>query len=574
MVFYPPKWAGELPPIPDTLPLCDFMLDEKYGRAPLHQSPAPFICNVTGKGYSPAEIVDRVDYLARTLSQELDWEPNTGAAEDKVIGIFSVNAIDTMPLAWAVHRLSGIVSPANAGFSAAELVYQLTDSKATVLFTCLPLLSTALEAAAKVGIPRQRVFLLETPTEPGQSLPDGSSDFKTVSQLIAEGQKLPPVAPLQWEAGQGRRQPAYLCYSSGTSGLPKGVMISHYNFIANILQFKQYDESSGMRIKGKPEVTSCVLPMSHVYGLNYVCNYAAYRGDQTVVFAKFQLGALLEATQRFKISIYCLVPPIVLRLVQSHELCRRYDLSTVVGLYTGAAPLGEEIEAAVRQQYPSVNVGQGYGITEGTTVIGLTPVLDQWTGSVGCPMPGSQWKILDEDGNEVTAYDTPGEVLVSGPHITMGYLNNPKATAESYRGGWYHTGDVGVMRLSPTGNEHLFIIDRIKELIKVKGLQVAPAELEAHLLTHPAVADCAVIPIPDADAGELPKAFVVKSPKAGPDDAATIQAIVAHVQDAKARHKWLKGGVEFIEVIPKSPSGKILRRLLRDREKQARQAKL
>ncbi|RAH48732.1 acyl--CoA ligase [Aspergillus brunneoviolaceus CBS 621.78] len=574
MVFFPPKWVGELPPIPDTVPLCDFMLDERYGRAPIDQSPAPYVCNVTGQGYSPAEIVQRVDYMARALSRELGWEPNTGAAEDKVIGIFSMNTIDTMPLSWAVHRLSGIVSPANAAYSASELAYQMRDSKATVLFTCLPLLATALEATAQVGIPRQRVFVLETPVEPGQSLPAAASEFETVSQLVAAGQTLPPVAPLKWQAGQGRRQPAFLCYSSGTSGLPKGVMISHYNMMANILQFKQYDESSGMRTKGKSEVTSCVLPMSHAYGLNYVAHYAAYRGDQTVVFARFQLESLLEATQRFRITILLLVPPIVLRIAKSQELCRRYDLSSVVGLFTGAAPLGEEIEAAVREQYPAMNIGQGYGITEATTVVGLTPIIDQWAGSVGCPMPGSQWKLLDPDGSEITSYDTPGEVIIAGPNVTMGYLNNPKATVESYRDGWYHTGDVGVMRLSPQGNEHLFIIDRIKELIKVKGLQVAPAELEAHLLAHPAVGDCAVIPVPDSEAGELPKAFVVKSAQTGPDDAATVQAIVAHVQETKARHKWLKGGVEFVDLIPKSPSGKILRRLLRDREKKSRQAKL
>lgn len=195
------------------------------------------------------------------------------------------------------------------------------------------------------------------------------------------------------------------------------------------------------------------------------------------------------------------------------------------------------------------------------------------------------------DGKEVTTYDTPGELLVRSPSVVLGYHGNEEATRETFKDGWMHTGDEALIRLSPKGNEHVFIVDRIKELIKVKvcisflngffppkavtdlqyqGLQVAPAELEAHLLTHPAVADCAVISVPDEAAGEVPKAIVVKSVSAGPDDEATVESIKKHVQDHKARHKWLKGGVEFIDIIPKSPSGKILRRLLRDKERESR----
>lgn len=196
---------------------------------------------------------------------------------------------------------------------------------------------------------------------------------------------------------------------------------------------------------------------------------------------------------------------------------------------------------------------------------------------------------MSPEGQEITTYDTPGELVVRSPTVVIGYLNNEKATKETFEDGWMRTGDEAIFKLGPNGTEHCFIVDRIKELIKVKvsacfdephiliipeahtqqGMQVAPAELEAHLLTHPAVADCAVIAVPDEAAGEAPKAIVVKSPSAGPDDAA-IQAIKKHVEDHKARHKWLKGGVRFVDVVPKSPSGKILRRLLRDQEKEER----
>lgn len=185
------------------------------------------------------------------------------------------------------------------------------------------------------------------------------------------------------------------------------------------------------------------------------------------------------------------------------------------------------------------------------------------------------------EGIEITGYDQPGELVVQSPSVVLGYLNNEKANLETFLddtdggGKWMRTGDEAVIRLSPKGHEHVVIVDRIKELIKVKGLQVAPAELEAHILTHPSVADCAVIPVPDDAAGEVPKAYVVKSNSVGieDNDRMVMREIRKHVEEHKARHKWLKGGVEFIDVIPKSPSGKILRRLLRDKEKEARRAK-
>ncbi|KAI5308704.1 hypothetical protein KEM55_005067, partial [Ascosphaera atra] len=183
-------------------------------------------------------------------------------------------------------------------------------------------------------------------------------------------------------------------------------------------------------------------------------------------------------------------------------------------------------------------------------------------------------RLLDADDKEIFAYDTPGELVIRSPSVTVGYLNNAKATEETFQDGWMRTGDVAVVRKSPAGYEHYFIVDRLKELIKVKGLQVAPAELEAHLLVHEYVDDATVIPIPDDKAGELPKAIVVKSSAAAslPENE-VVAAITKHVQDHKARHKWLKGGVGFIDKIPKSPSGKILRRLLRDQERAKIRAK-
>lgn len=200
---------------------------------------------------------------------------------------------------------------------------------------------------------------------------------------------------------------------------------------------------------------------------------------------------------------------------------------------------------------------------------------DVWFGSCGSLLPDIECKLVTIEGNEIAGYDQPGELWVKSPTVTLGYLNNAKATRETYIDGWVRTGDEAVFRKNPkSGNEHLFITDRMKELIKVKGLQVAPAELEAHLLTHPAVSDCVVIGVPSEREGEVPKAFVVKSQSVGIEDseAGLKRAIAKHVESHKARHKWLKGGVEFVDVVPKSPSGKILRRLVRDRDREKRRA--
>ncbi|KAL3476937.1 hypothetical protein BJX99DRAFT_227197 [Aspergillus californicus] len=571
MVFKPSPVAGTLPPIPDNIPISEFMLSGGHGRFPLAEARHPYTCGLTGKTYSTLEVKDRVELLSRALAKEFNWNANVGNEWEKTLAVFSLNTIDTLPLAWATHELGGIVSPANAAYSADELRHQLLDSKASALFTCVPLLATALEAASKAGLPTERIYLIDVLPGSGK-LP---AQYKTLSQLVEAGKALPKLEKITWRAGEATRRTAFLCYSSGTSGLPKGVMISHRNVISNVLQIKALEESWRAKQKtadGRPytDVILGLLPQSHIYGLVVMCHAAPFRGDQVIVLPKFELGSYLAAIQQYRISVLCVVPPIIITMLRNPQICNQYDLSSALCVYTGAAPLGKETALDFQKVYPKVAVRQAYGLTETSTVVTATHFDDIVLGSSGWIVPGVEARIVTIEGVEVTEYDTPGELWIKSPSVVLGYLNNEKATKETFSDGWMHTGDEAVIRKSPKGVEHVYIVDRIKELIKVKGHQVAPAELEAHLLTHPAVADCAVIAIPDDSAGEIPKAIVAKSPAAGADDEATIKSIIQHVSDHKARHKWLKGGVRFIDVVPKSPSGKILRRLLRDQEAAAR----
>lgn len=495
--------------------------------------------------------------------------------------------IDYIVAAYAVHRVSGIASLASASYSAPELAHQLKSSGVKVLFTCIALLDTALAAAAEAGISKDKVYIMPM-TDDKTKVP-----FLSIEDLIAEGASLDPLPPLKWTKGQGERQPAFLCYSSGTSGLPvscefppsflrlvltppkKAVMISHRNVIANVLQHTTY-ESVGRKLRGvETQVELGLLPMSHIYSLVVISHCATWRGDEIIILPKFDFETYLVSIQRFRIEQLIIVPPIIIRMLQSHDICKRYDLSSVRFVFSGAAPLGQETIQNLLELYPTWTVAQAYGMTESAVVVTSSSEHDVMHRSSGSLIPGFCAKIMDPDGNEILEHDKPGELLVQSPSVVLGYLNNEAATTETFvhhdDGRWLRTGDEVLMTLAPSGYEHLVVVDRLKELIKVKGMQVSPAELESHILAHPAVFDCAVIQTPDERAGELPKAYVVVAPEfssRSPEEVARL--IIQHVADRKPSYMWIKGGVEFVAEIPKSPTGKILRRFLRDKEREKR----
>lgn len=475
MVFTPPPWVPELPEVPDTVPIPDFMFDEKHGRASYKTSRDTYICGLTGKKLTASEQRQQYQWIARALAKELGWKVNEGTEYDKVCGIFAFNTIDVMTVNWAIHRLNGVSSPANAAYVADEVKYQLDNSGSKALFTVLPLLETALAGAKKSGLDRSKIFLLPMPGDDESKYP---KDIKTFAQLLEAGKKLPELEPIKWEKGQGARQTAFLCYSSGTSGLPKGVMISHRNVIANTLQIKTYDAKYRHSLGGDSyrETALGLLPQSHIYGLIVICHESTYVGDSVVVLPKFEMKPFLNSIQQYKINTLYIVPPIIINLVKNKQICDQFDLSSVRGLFTGAAPLGPETATDLNKQYPSWKIRQGYGLTETCTVVCSTLPTDVVFGSSGCLLPGYKARVVTPEGNEVTGYDQPGELLVQSPSVTLGYLKNEKATKETFvdmdDGRYIRTGDEVVFKKSAAGNEHVWVVDRIKELIKVKVCRI------------------------------------------------------------------------------------------------------
>jgi ribosome assembly protein SQT1 len=271
---------------------------------------------------------------------------------------------------------------------------------------------------------------------------------------------------LKWEKGQGARQVAFLCYSSGTSGLPKGVKISHRNVISNTLQVATFDSLT--RDPDQTDIILGLLPQSHIYSLIVVCHVGTYMGDTIVNLPKFDFMQLLKAIQDFKISMLYLVPPIIIAIAKNKEAVKKFDLSSVKTIFTGAAPLGAETATELQGQHPDWVIRQGYGLTETCTVVSSSSPTDIWFGSVGVLLPSFEARLVTIEGAEISGYDQPGELVVKSPSVVLGYHNNDKATRETFVDGWMRTGDEAVVRKSESGHEHIWITDRIKELIKVK----------------------------------------------------------------------------------------------------------
>jgi len=350
------------------------------------------------------------------------------------------------------------------------------------------------------------------------------------------------------------QDPCVMLFSSGTTGMPKGTLLTHYAEVANVLQ--QGCEEFGFGT-GYPDVFVAFLPYFHIYAVCIFGFFNLYYGYKTVVMERFDFESYLKIVEKYKATVLHLVPPVALMLAK-HPSVDNYDLTSVRTIFIGAAPLTQQLSEEVAKRIKVHSFQQAYGLTETAPVATATPLKQYKHGSAGIIVPNTQFKVVDIESGKNLGVNEEGEFFIRGPQIMKGYFNNSKATADTIDAdGWLRTGDIG--HFDEDG--FIFVSDRLKEMIKYKGYQVAPAELEGLLIGHPDIKDAAVIGIPDEAAGELPKAFIVKQPGAHVTEKDVVQFLSEHV----ATYKRLRGGVEFVPEIPKSPSGKILRRILRKR---------
>jgi acyl-CoA synthetase (AMP-forming)/AMP-acid ligase II len=510
--------------IPDA-PLTAFVLRHAERLA---DKPA-MIDGTTGRTLTYGQLAEAIDRTAAGLSER-------GFRRGSVLAIYSPNCPEYAVAFHAAASLGGITTTVNPMFTSDELTYQLREAAADWLLTTPALMDTAREAAARTGV--REIFVFGD--TPGGT--PGATPLGHLSPAAGAAPRVPIDASVDLVA---------LPFSSGTTGLPKGVMLTHANLAANVAQIAACEDVT------ETDTLIGVLPFFHIYGLTVLMNFALSTGATVVTMPRFELEPFLQIMEAHAVTYAYLAPPIVLALAKQPAV-DRYDLSRLRVIVSGGAPLGAEVGTACRQRLGCI-VKQGYGLTEASPVTHLNPSDPDRVkaGTIGLLVPNTVAKVIDPESGAALGPEARGEVWLRGPQIMQGYVNRPDATAEMITpDGWLRTGDLGFVDL----DGHFTIVDRLKELIKYKGYQVAPAELEALLLSHPAVADAAVIPSPDEAAGEVPKAFVVARGEV------TANELMAFVAERVAPYKRIRR-VAFVDQIPKSPSGKILRRILVERER-------
>lgn len=508
------------------------------------------------------EVIDQTRVLAHGLNQ-------AGVQPGDVVAVFSPNTLEYPLCCYSILWCGATVSTVNPALTSSEVCSQLKTARAKVVFTHSSLAETARKAVE--GSTHVRTIIQTD----GRSLhPDCDLLLSNLLQ-----QNRPTESQARHPAPLNQDHPAFICFSSGTSGAAKGVVLTHRNITANIQQWNHLYHSE--TTPGR--VTVNFLPFSHIYGLNvFICG-GFHRGQTNVLLSKFSLDVYLRTIQEYRPEELYLVPPVAIRLVKDSTLSE-YNLRCVRRILSAAAPLTAEmaanIEAGFKAAYGTqVHCHQSWGLTETSPLAtGVPPSCDdpRQRHTVGVIVPNMEFRLVhpetmqdvtdtDEDGATV-----PGEILCRGPNVTPGYLDNAEATRTSSHTDehgvpWFKTGDIA--SIDKAG--FVTIKDRIKEMIKYKGLQVVPSELEGTLQEHPDVDDCGVTSRFDARlATELPVAFVVLKPHAARLRGAPREAVARDIHrwlnGQVANHKRLRGGIRFVDQIPKTPSGKILRRLLRD----------
>ncbi|MFF1274029.1 4-coumarate--CoA ligase family protein [Streptomyces marokkonensis] len=458
-----------------------------------------------------------------------------GVRKGDVLALHSPNTIAFPTAFYAATRAGASVTTVHPLATPEEFGRQLKDSGARWIVTVSPLLGTARRAAELAGGVEE---ILVCDSAPGH---------RSLIDMLAS------TAPEPVVGIDPAEDVAALPYSSGTTGVPKGVMLTHRQIATNLAQLQP------LITAGPGDRVLAVLPFFHIYGLTALMNAPLRQGATVVVLPRFDLETFLAAIQNHRITGLYVAPPIVLALAK-HPLVAQYDLSSLKHIVSAAAPLDASLAAACSRRLGLPPVGQAYGMTElspGTHVVPLDAMDEAPPGTVGKLIAGTEMRIvsLDDPAKDLGPGES-GEILIRGPQVMKGYLGRPDATTAMIdEQGWLHTGDVG--HVDEAG--WLFVVDRVKELIKYKGFQVAPAELEALLLTHPGIADAAVIGVYNEDGNEVPHAHVVRQPSA-PE--LSEGEIMMYVAERVAPYKRVRR-VTFIDGVPRAASGKILRRELR-----------
>ncbi|KAL0928422.1 hypothetical protein M5K25_000303 [Dendrobium thyrsiflorum] len=502
-----------LPLLPSSPPpsLPSFLL-----HSPPHSSHPAFIDSTTSQTLTYSSLTSLTASISHTLTHSYSIRPND------IILLISPNSILFPPLSLAIMSCGAILSTANHLLTRRELISQVQDSHPSLILTTQSLYPKLLGL-----IPRPPVLI------------DQFLQTLTPSQTLTT---IPNHA-------------AALMYSSGTTGRSKGVICTHGNLVhvASVLRriWGTRNES------GKKDVYLCVIPLFHMFGFSvFVCGAVA-AGATVVVMERYSLEGVLEAVEKWGVTRMPAVPPMVVQMVKKVEMAKKYDLRSLKEVICSGAPLAKEFKERFVDCYPGVVLSQCYGLTEASGPLTLCDGVEgNLHHSIGRLIPSIEAKIIDDCTGESLPPNKHGELCVRGPPIMQGYLNNPEATSLAIdEQGWLHTGD-----LCYIDNKGLvYVVDRIKELIKYKAYQVAPVELEELLSTHPGVEDVAVISFPDEEAGEIPMACVVR--KAGFE--MQKDELIAFMDDKVAPYKRIRK-VMFVEFIPRSPSGKIIRRHLKD----------
>ncbi|PGH08308.1 hypothetical protein AJ80_07904 [Polytolypa hystricis UAMH7299] len=521
------------------------LLFERSER-PFPQDQVIFQSAETGARRTYEEVRQRAERFAHALSSLWQWQ------RGDVLAVMAPNDIDTPSVIWGCHYVGGIVAPANPTLSAVELQKQLSSSQARGLVVHPQCLPAAREAVRLAGLAPEHLLVLRED--------EGTAGHQviTIDQFMASAPPPAAVQTLRQPAVDPAKDVAYLVYSSGTTGQPKGVMISHRNVVAAVVLQSAVD---GGHMDWRKDRTLAVLPIYHIYGLICLVHLPMYLGTTTVFMAKFQLDSFCRLIQEHSIMHAYVAPPVVLHLAKNNQV-DNYNLGSLRMLTSGGAPLAATLITEL-YQLRRLPVRQAYGLSETTSVFHIQR-WDSWQsgmGSNGPPLPGLEARIVVDDAHTANEREE-GELWVRGPTVFPGYRDDPELTVECLTtDGWFKTGDVGYE--DQQGN--FFITDRIKDMIKFKGYQVAPAELENVLLRHSAVDDAAVIGVMNPDlASEVPLAYIVLK-QGQTEDETTAHQILDLVKECTAHYKHLRGGIIWTKQLPRSPSGKIMKRELRDR---------